>query len=289
MTPATSTMRKAFSTSLMDTWSCLEKKSSRSPSSAIEPSLRHGSKEVSAGMRRHSSMPIKSMRPGAIGALTTSGVGGRSEAHHKSARLLAAHGLDQTGNARHADHLWIGECDVEFAEGVRPPEGARTDISIRDEGDVDQRMLRRQSVDDDVEALVGAEGDVFGNVLHDRQACGKAGDSRLAMVGERVVGSRRYASDRHPAAPGGHGAVRSVATEDHDAGNPSAVHQTRGELGILDGSGNRHVEKGDVRISLFALVTPALDAPHDVTAYPARLGHYQHLLDAAGGDRGKYA
>src|SRR6516162_2051837 len=217
------------------------------------------------------------------------GVGGRSEAHHKSARLLAAHGLDQTGNARHADHLWIGEGDVEFAEGVRPPVSARTDISIRDEGDVDQRMLRRQSVDDDVEALVGAEGDVFGNVLHDRQACGKAGDSRLAMVGERVVGSRRYAGERHPAALASHRAVCSVATEDHDAGNPSAVHQTRGELGILDGSGNRHVEKGDVRISLFALVTPALDAPHDVTAYPARLGHYQHLLDAAGGDRGKYA
>src|SRR6516165_5232933 len=124
MTPATSTMRKAFSTSLMDTWSCLEKKSSRSPSSAIEPSLRRGSKGVSAGKRRHSSMPIKSMRPGAIGALTTS---------------------------------------LALAAGVRPPEGARADITICDEGDVNQRVLRGQSVDDDVEALVGAEGHMFGN------------------------------------------------------------------------------------------------------------------------------
>src|SRR5215468_10012976 len=32
-----------------------------------------------------------------------------------------------------------------------------------------------------------------------------------------------------------------------------------------------------------------VDAPHDVTAYPARIGHHQHVLDAAGGDRGKYA
>jgi hypothetical protein len=71
-TPATSTVRKAFSTSLINTWSCPEKKISRSPSSAIEPCLRRGSKGVSAGMRCHSSMPIKSMRPGAIGALTMS-------------------------------------------------------------------------------------------------------------------------------------------------------------------------------------------------------------------------
>jgi hypothetical protein len=60
------------------------------------------------------------------------GVGGRSEAHHEAACLSTAHGLDQTGYRRHADHQGIGECDVELAEGLRAPKGTGAHIAIRD-------------------------------------------------------------------------------------------------------------------------------------------------------------
>jgi hypothetical protein len=57
-------------------------------------------------------------------------------------------------------------------------------------------VLRWQTVDDDFETHVGGEGDAFGNAGHDRQGSCKAGDRRLAMIRERVIGSGRYAGNR---------------------------------------------------------------------------------------------
>ena len=63
----------------------------------------------------------------------------RRELDMQAARLAPADRLEQAGDRRHADHFGIGEGHEEFAEGLGAPQGARADIALGHDGDVDQR------------------------------------------------------------------------------------------------------------------------------------------------------
>jgi hypothetical protein len=80
MQAATSMVRKAASRSVTDTASASEKVISRSPSSAMEPALTVSATGWSKSMVSTRSMPIGSIRPGAIGAMSrNAAVSGRSK------------------------------------------------------------------------------------------------------------------------------------------------------------------------------------------------------------------